>query len=109
MNPDIRFLSCPLIETQNECIVVLGFLYGCDHDVVGVSLKERMFGRKLTLMFADWHWQQFVVKFVASADGGGITPIATVRIEGVGEFVMPLVDAIRSRAAGIVIRGDPGL
>src|SRR5579872_608401 len=50
-----------------------------------------MFTGKLSLMLVRLHSRHFIIQFVAAANGLGIPPTSTMRIQRVSEFVMTFV------------------
>src|SRR5581483_488633 len=48
---DVCVLSRPLIKPEHEAVVVLRFLHGGEHDVVGLNLQKTVLRSQRSLMF----------------------------------------------------------
>jgi len=91
LNPDIPFLSAPLIQPEDEGIAVLGFLHRRQDYILRVRSDEGVRGRQRASMCLDLHRLQLVVEFVSPAYRQRLLPVSTMWIKGIAEVVMATV------------------
>src|SRR5664279_755247 len=90
-DPYVPSLSCPFVETKQQCIAILCFLESGEHDVVAFDADKRMLRGQAAAMRLDLECSQRVVEFIAVTDGESLFPIAGMRIQGITELVTAAV------------------
>ncbi len=96
---DVAFLSRPFVEANDRAASIRSFFHRGDHHIVFLRAEERILSGQRSRMLRGGDSKQRIVQVVALANRHRLAPCSRVRIQRVGELVMPLV-GVRVRPGG---------